>query len=266
MSELLRQLLPEMLGLVITPAAIIGCLLLLASTHAFRNVALFGGTFLVVYAVLSAIVLTIGHSAGASSTDEPAAVRGWISLVVGLLFLIGGVVSWLRGRHRKVAPPTARAAADAAVHPASLVRTVAAPLPPLARQDPAQKVADSAHHDQPAWVQKLTDPTPGFVLAAALVLAIANPNIAILGSGLGIILTADNSLAGQLLALSLLLLASLLDFIVPTIVFLFAGERGRGLLRTATRWLVAHNQIIGIIVLLVFGLLFTGRGCAQILG
>ena len=50
------------------------------------------------------------------------------------------------------------------------------------------------------------------------------------------------------------------------LVFVLAGARGRGWLESATRWLLAHNRVIGIVVLLVFGVLFVGRGLAQVAG
>lgn len=64
----------------------------------------------------------------------------------------------------------------------------------------------------------------------------------------------------------LLLLGSSRPFVVPTLVFVLAGEPGRRWLRSATRWLLGHNRAIGVGVLLVFGLLFVGRGLAQIAG
>lgn len=83
---------------------------------------------------------------------------------------------------------------------------------------------------------------------------------------MGIVVTADVGLGSQVGGVALLLAASMIDFVVPVLVFVAAGERGRGWLRSATSWLLAHNHVIGIVVLLAFGVLFAGRGLAQVTG
>lgn len=100
MGELLAQLVPEIIGLAATPAAIVACLLLLGSHRPYRNVAVFGGTVLVLYSILGAIALAAGRSTGAQATEEATTVRDWIGLVVGLLFLVGGGCSRSSGGRR----------------------------------------------------------------------------------------------------------------------------------------------------------------------
>ncbi|MEI7057504.1 GAP family protein [Nocardioides sp. CCNWLW239] len=233
MWELVGQLLPEMVGLAVTPAAIVACLLLLGSSHPFRNVVALAAPFLVVYGMLSAIALVAGRAAE-TGTEDPSTIRGWISLVVGALFVIAAGISWFRPVRRSVDPRSPGAMAPGA-------------------------------EAEPGWVSRLRDPSLRLVLGAGLLLALVNPNVAILLSGLGIVITADTTVGTQVVGVALLLAASMVDFVVPMIVFLLAGERGREWLRTATRWLLAHNRIIGIVVLIVFGVLFVGRGLAQIL-
>ncbi|GGU33180.1 GAP family protein [Nocardioides albus] len=233
MGELAGQLLPEMVGLAVTPAAVVACLLLLGSSHPFRNVILLAGPFLVVYGLLAVAALAVGRTADAGS-DDPSTVRGWISIVVGVLFLVAGAVSWFRPVRRSISPRSA-----GAVGPAST--------------------------DEPGWVSRLRDPSPRLVLGAGALLAVVNPNVAILVSGLGIVVTADATLSVQAGGVALLLAASMIDFVVPALVFVLAGERGRGWLETATRWLLAHNRVIGIVVLIVFGVLFVGRGLTQVI-
>lgn len=227
MWELAGQLVPEMVGLSVTPAAVIACLLLLGSSHPFRNVAALAAPFLIVYGFLSVVAVVVGRTADAAS-DDPSTIRGWMSLVVGGVFLTLGAASWLR-------PPETRPAARA-THRAA----------------------------EPGWVSRLRDPAVGLVLVAGLLLAVVNPNVAILVSGLGIVVTTDVGLGAQIGGVVLLLAASMVDFVIPLLVFVLAGERGRGWLRSATRWLLAHNRVIGIVVLIAFGLLFVGRGLGQI--
>lgn len=233
MWELAGQLLPEMVGLAVTPAAVVACLLLLGSSHPYRNVVALAVPFLAVYGVLSVAALAAGRAADAAS-DDPSTTRGWMSIVVGVIFLAVAVMSWLR--------PRLQSAAGAA----------------------SARATHRADTEEPVWVSRLRDPSVGLVLAAGLLLAVVNPNVAILVSGLGIVVTADVRLSAQISGIVLLLAASMIDFVVPLLVFVLAGERGRGWLRTATGWLLAHNHVISIVVLLAFGVLFVGRGLAQV--
>ena len=233
MWELAGELLPEMVGLAVTPAAVVACLLLLGSSHPYRNVVALAVPFLAVYGVMSVAALAAGRAADAAS-DDPSTTRGWTSIVVGVIFLAVAVMSWLR---RQLGP-------------------AAGPL--------AARATHRATTEEPGWVSGLRDPSVGLVLGAGLLLAVVNPNVAILASGLGIVVTADVRLGAQVSGIVLLLAASMIDFIVPVLVFVLAGERGRGWLRSATKWLLAHNHIIGIVVLLAFGVLFVGRGLAQV--
>jgi len=235
MGELAGQLLPEMVGLAVTPAAVVACLLLLGSSHPYRNVVALAVPFLAVYGVLSVIALVAGRAADTAS-DDPSTTRGWLSIVVGVIFLAVAAMSWLRRQQR----PADGASAARGTHRAAIA--------------------------EPAWASRLRDPSVRLVLVAGLLLAVVNPNVAILASGLGIVVTADVGLGAQLGGIVMLLTASMIDFVVPMLVFVAAGERGRIWLRSATGWLLAHDRVIGIVVLLAFGLLFVGRGIAQVTG
>lgn len=235
MWELAGQLLPEMVGLAVTPAAVAACLLLLGSSHPYRNVVALAVPFLAVYGVLSIIALVAGQVTDAAS-DDPSTTRGWLSIVVGVIFLALAARSWLRSQQR----PADGASSARGSHRAAIA--------------------------EPAWASRLRDPSVGLVLVAGLLVAVVNPNMAILASGLGIVVTAEASLGVQLGGIALLLAASMIDFVVPMLVFVAAGERGRGWLRDATSWLLAHDRAIGIIVVLAFGVLFVGRGIALVTG
>ncbi|MFD4179502.1 GAP family protein [Rhodococcus sp. NPDC058514] len=96
MGELVAQLLPEMIGLILTPGAILGCILLLRSQRPAANAAAFGAGFLVVYLFI-AIAALLG---GASDPDSTAPeVSHGAGLAVGVLFLAAGI--WLSTRPRR---------------------------------------------------------------------------------------------------------------------------------------------------------------------
>lgn len=227
MGELLAQLVPEIVGLAATPAAIVACLLLLGSHRPYRNVAIFGGTVLVLYSVLGAVALVAGRSVGAQTTEEATTARDWIGLVVGVLFLVGGVIA-LVGR--------------------------SAPRP------------EGADEQLPGWARKLANPRPGTLVGVALVLALVNPNVAIFFSGLGAVVAADVSVGEQVVGVLVLVLASVLDYVVPTVFYAVTGLPGRHRLRAMRTWLVRNDRAIGAAVLLVFGVMFTLRGLTAVLG
>jgi hypothetical protein len=226
MAELLVQLVPEVIGLAATPAAIVACLLLLGSHRPYRNVAVFGGTVLVVYGVLGAAALAVGRATGTHDTDDPATVRGWIGLVVGVLFLVGGVVAVVRR------PP---------------------PRP------------EGAEDQVPAWARRLASPTPLTLAGVATVLALLNPNVAIFVSGVGSVITADVPLGQQAVGVLVLVLASVLDYVLPTVFYAVTGLPGRRQLHAVRAWLLRHDRAIGAAVLLVFGAMFTIRAVLHLL-
>ncbi|MFJ3408344.1 GAP family protein [Promicromonospora sp. NPDC090134] len=224
MGDMLVALVPEIVGLAVTPAAIIACLLLLGSVQPYRNVAVFGGTVLVVYAVLGVVALVVGSAAGARTAGPAGA--GWVSLVVGVLFLAVGIVAAAR---RPAPEPAGRGEA------------------------------------MPAWARKLSVPTVPALMGIAVVLAVVNPNVAILLSGLTTVVTSDVPLGTRELGVLVLVVASVLDYVVPTVLFAVAGVPGRRQLRELRFWLIRRDRVIGAGVLLVFGVIFTVRGLSRLL-
>lgn len=98
LSDMFAELIPSMLGLIITPAAIAAGILLLNTTRPFANTLSFVGGFVVIYAIISGIVVGL-----ASSRTEPllsTTAKGVIEIVVGLV-LLGLAAMTLRGRHRQ---------------------------------------------------------------------------------------------------------------------------------------------------------------------
>lgn len=90
------QLLPEIVGLALTPAALAGCILLLESRRPIANALSFAAAFLVLYLAVSVIVLSIGSTVTPGSDATHA--RSVVSLTVGLLFLVLGLAVAFHGR------------------------------------------------------------------------------------------------------------------------------------------------------------------------
>ncbi|MFE3445805.1 GAP family protein [Nocardia sp. NPDC059180] len=102
MGELFVLLLPEMIGLAITPGAVAGCVLLLNSQRPVRNAVAFGSAFLLVYTQI-AIAALLGGATDPGATSK--SVSHWAGLVVGLLFIAGGVFLLVRHNQTAQGPP-----------------------------------------------------------------------------------------------------------------------------------------------------------------
>lgn len=87
MGGLFAELLPEMVGLIVTPGAIAGCTLLLQSSRPVRNPIAFGSAFLVLYTLIAVSALLGGASEPGATSQDTAHSAG---LVVGLIFVAAG--------------------------------------------------------------------------------------------------------------------------------------------------------------------------------
>ncbi|MFC9894548.1 GAP family protein [Nocardia sp. NPDC127579] len=101
MNDLLLRLLPEIGGLLITPGAVIGCILLLHTGRPVANAGGFGAGFLLVYSMIALSALLGGASDPGATSQEVSHGAG---LAVGLLFLVVGC--WMA--LRKPSPVTER--------------------------------------------------------------------------------------------------------------------------------------------------------------
>ncbi|WP_305093627.1 GAP family protein [Prescottella sp. R16] len=94
MGELILQLLPEIAGMVVTPAAIAGCVLLLQTKRPLANAWSFCTSFMIAYTAIG-IAALLG---GATGQERTGNVTHWAGLAVGVIFLGFGVAQALRKR------------------------------------------------------------------------------------------------------------------------------------------------------------------------
>ncbi|TQF74924.1 hypothetical protein FK531_02350 [Rhodococcus spelaei] len=218
MGELVLLLIPEMIGLIITPAAIAGCVLLLQSNNPIRNALAFAGAFLFVYTMIGLAALA-GGAGDPSATSQT--VSHWIGLTVGLLFLAVGLAQLLQ-RKKLVA-------------------------------------------EKPKWMVELEEASPRRAFVIGLLLANLNPNLFIMLSGMSIISSSDSTWAQALVGTALLLLAAMVDFLIPIGAYVILGDRARRGLDSAKSWMVRRNKELGVAVFLGFGALFTIRGALALM-
>ncbi|NEW34484.1 hypothetical protein GV791_18250 [Nocardia cyriacigeorgica] len=221
MADLLVVLLPEMTGLVVTPGAIAGCILLLHSRRPVGNALAFGGAFVAVYALIAISALLGGASdPGATSKD----VAHGTGLIVGLLFLLAGL--WMLFRR-----------------PVERVRT-----------------------EPPKLLRELESSGPQRAFVIGIALAVLNPNLFLMMSGMSAISSSDASPAAALGATALLLLAASLDFLVPIAVYVIAGDRAQRWLDAMQIWMIRNSRPMTLAVLFGFGALFAARGIVDLAG
>jgi threonine/homoserine/homoserine lactone efflux protein len=90
------DLVPEWFGLMLTPLAVVGAIVLLGTERSLINALSFAGAFALNYSILSIIVLWVGSVATSSQEAEAGVARYIVSLLMGLLFLGIGAAVLLR--------------------------------------------------------------------------------------------------------------------------------------------------------------------------
>ena len=106
-------------------------------------------------------------------------------------------------------------------------------------------------------------PTGAFM--AGVVLAIANPNVFLLLSGLSIIVAEASSHGEQAAGAVFLLCGVAIDFVIPVLVYALFGRRARTWLIEMKTWLIAHDRVTTLVILYGFGVIFAGRGLGNLL-
>lgn len=213
------DLVPEWIGLILTPAAIAGCILLLQSRHPYGNAVAFAAAFLVLYTVISLVVLAIGGTVEPS--EDTATAKGVVGISIGGLFLLIGLVIALHHKQTREGPPH--------------------------------------------WATMLEQAQPTGAFMAGVVLAIANPNVFLLLSGLGIVADSATDRGHQVAGVVFLLTGVALDFMIPIVLFAVFGQRARGWLDAGKSWMIAHDRGLTLTILFGFGVLFAGRGIGNLL-
>lgn len=107
---------------------------------------------------------------------------------------------------------------------------------------------------------RIDSATPAAAAGIGAVLAVLNPNVAILLGGLSAIVAADVSGADQVVAAGFLVVASVMGIVVPLLWYLLRPARARRGLQKIRSWLGHHEHALNVGVLAVFGVVFTIKG------
>ena len=83
-------------------------------------------------------------------------------------------------------------------------------------------------------------------------------------AGLKDIVTANLSLASNILVLALFILLVVVELLVPILVYTRSPRRGGELLGAARQWLEKNNWLISIFMLVFYGILLLAKGITEL--
>jgi threonine/homoserine/homoserine lactone efflux protein len=225
MNDVIGEVLPLALGVMISPIPVIAAILMLLSPRAKGTSVgfLLGWVVGIVVAVTAFTLLASVLPGQDDAESNPTA--GWIKIGLGVLLLLMAVRQW-RGR------PTG---------------DVAPPLPSW------MKAIDT--------MSALKGAGLGFLLSAVnpknLIMA-AGAGVIIGGADAGL---ADGA---QVVAIAVFTVIASASVAVPVIAYLLASDRMAEPLELMRHWLVRENAVVMAVLLLVIGVAMIGKGLANL--
>lgn len=120
-------------------------------------------------------------------------------------------------------------------------------------------------HDRPRWMAQIEAAGPVTALGMGLAFAVLNPNVPILLAGLASVAATSLSVWDHLVAICVLVGASVIGLVVPLAWYLIQPESAQKSLDKLKDWLVQNQKRVNEAVLIVFGTVFAVRGLAGIL-
>jgi hypothetical protein len=115
--------------------------------------------------------------------------------------------------------------------------------------------------EMPGWMKGIEDLTPAKAFGLAFLLASLNPKNLILIFGAGVTMAqAGLDGAEQWLVLGVFTAVASVSVVGPVVYYWVAGKAAERQLETVRVWLIANNATVMAVLLLVFGVVFFGRG------
>ncbi|MCS6847596.1 MAG: GAP family protein [Anaerolineae bacterium] len=220
MLGVIGQILPEAVGIALSPLPIIGLILILFTQQARKNSLMFTLGWLIGLAVVAAIVLLLVQ-AGAITVGEETTKTGvkWLALLLGLLLLFLAYRNWQKR--------------------------------PKAGEEPEtpewMNKLDSVK------------PGAAFSLGAALS-GVNPKNLLLNVAAATAIAEAGLPTAGTIITLIVYILIASVTLIGPVVYYLTAGARAEEVLNELKVWLIQNNATIMAVLLLLIGVKLVGQG------
>lgn len=219
MGEVIGQLLPTAVGVMLSPLPIVGVILMLLSTKARVN----GPAFLIGWMaglaiIVGGIVAFVDPDRLNKSEGGPSTLSGILHLALGVLLLLLAVKQW-KGRPKAGEDPQ---------------------MPSwMAKMQDASPIFAAG---MGAFLSGLNPKNLIFDIAAA-----------------ASIVAGDLSTTQQIVAILVFMLLASLTIGIPVIWYLVAGERAKAKLDTLRGYLVQYNWVIMMVLFLVLGAKLIGQ-------
>jgi hypothetical protein len=118
----------------------------------------------------------------------------------------------------------------------------------------------------PGWMQKIDAMKPGAAVGLGLPLSVMNSKNLLLVVGTAVIVAqAELSTADEVVAVVVFTVLAASTVALPTLAYLFAGQRVQPALDSAKAWLSTHDAALMTVVLLVIGMSLFGKGLGLLL-
>lgn len=125
---------------------------------------------------------------------------------------------------------------------------------------------DGEEPEMPAWMNAIESFAPSKALGVGLLLSGANPkNLALTVGAAATISSAGLDSTDEYVTLAVYVLIASITIIAPVAYYLILGERADPPLAEAKGWLLANNNTVMFVLLLVFGFKLLGDGLAVLL-
>jgi len=125
---------------------------------------------------------------------------------------------------------------------------------------------DGEAPEMPAWMDAIDSFTPNRAFGVGMLLSAVNPkNLALTVGAAATIASAGLDSTDEYITLAVYVLIASITIIAPVAFYLILGERADKPLSEAKTWLLANNNTVMFVLLLVFGFKLIGDGLAVLL-
>ncbi len=238
MGDLILQLIPLVLGIALSPLAIMALVAILVSPRARAN----GVAFLIGWSVGAVGVPLLGlwlfSVLAVHELQDPPLWVAVLRILVGLLLIAAAVWTYRRGRAH--------------------VRAMAAATTP-------QEVARAAPQ-LPGWLQTVSTFRPGRTALLGAGIFILNPVDASCALIAALDITLSGLDTGTVIAVVIVFcLISILPIAIPVLYVLVRGAKAQPTLDRLRNWIAGHTSALNAALLLVIGALQLEKGISGLL-
>jgi threonine/homoserine/homoserine lactone efflux protein len=220
MGEAIGQILPNAVGVALSPLPIIGLILMLLGKRARANGLTFLLGWIVGLTVVGVVIFAISSGADASSDDGSTADWvGWFKIVLGILFGFLAVRNWRE------------------------------------RPAPGEKGEMPGWMDS---VADFTPPKAAGL--AFVMSAVNPKNLALTAAAVASIAATDLSGGESAVVFAVFVAIASVTILVPVIAYFAMGSKADAVLGSWRTWLEHNNNTVMAVVLVVFGIKLIGDG------